>query len=120
MTLTLPYPPSTNTAYAVMNGRKIKTARARQYANEVGWRVADFIRTGEQPPHDFSHDRLGVLIDIYPPDARARDIANVEKLVVDAIATQAGFDDSQIDVLTLRRQPIDRTNPRVVVTLEAL
>ena len=35
-------------------------------------------------------------------------------------ATQAGFDDSQIDVLTLRRQPIDRTNPRVVVTLEAL
>jgi crossover junction endodeoxyribonuclease RusA len=120
MTLTLPYPPSTNTAYAVVRGRKIKTARARQYANEVGWRVADFIRTGEQPPHDYSRDRLGVHIDVYPPDARARDLANVEKLVVDAIAAQAGFDDSQIDVLTLRRATIDRTNPRVVVKVETL
>lgn len=120
MTLTLPYPPSTNHAYTVANGRKIKSATARAYANEVAWRVADHVRTGEQPPQDFATERLDVHIDVSPPDARRRDIANIEKLVIDAVAHQLGFDDSQIDVLTLRRATIDRTNPRVVVTIEAI
>jgi hypothetical protein len=39
---------------------------------------------------------------------------------MDATAHQLGFDDSQIDVLTLRRQPVDRANPRLVLTLEAI
>ena len=120
MTLELPYPPTTNHAYAVRNGRKVKTTTAREYATEVAWRVADHVRTGEQPPENWTRARLDVHISVYPPDARRRDIANIEKLVVDAAAKQLGFDDSQIDVLTLRRATIDRTNPRVVLTIEAL
>ena len=120
MTLTLPYPPSTNHAYAVRNGRKIKTTTAREYATEVAWRVADHVRTGEQPPETWGGTRLAATLDVYPPDARRRDLANLEKLALDAVAAQLGFDDSQIDVLTLRRQAIDRTNPRIVLTLEAI
>ena len=120
MTVTLPYPPSTNHAYTVANGRKIKSATARAYANEVQWRIADHVRTGEQPPATWGGTRLTATLDIHPPDARRRDLANVEKLALDAVANQLGFDDSQIDVLTLRRQPIDRTNPRIILTLEAL
>jgi crossover junction endodeoxyribonuclease RusA len=118
MTLTLPYPPSTNTAYAVMNGRKIKTARARQYAAEVTYRVIE-----HKVAHDYDWLETGPLavhILVFAPDHRRRDLANIEKLAVDAVFKELGFDDSRIDVLTLRRQPIDRTNPRVVVTLEAL
>jgi Holliday junction resolvase RusA-like endonuclease len=120
VTISLPYPPSTNHAYTVRNGRKIKSATARAYAHEVGWRVADHVRTGEQPPERWDGRRLHVTIDVHPPDARRRDISNTEKLCVDAVAYQLGFDDSQIDVLTLRRQPVDRTNPRLVLTLEAI
>jgi crossover junction endodeoxyribonuclease RusA len=120
VTVTLPYPPSTNHAYAVRNGRKVKSATARAYAHEVGWRVADHVRSGEQPPEDYSAARLAVTIDVHPPDRRRRDLANVEKLCVDAVAHQLGFDDSQIDALTLRRQAVDRTNPRIILKLEVL
>jgi Holliday junction resolvase RusA-like endonuclease len=120
VTISLPYPPSTNHAYTVRNGRKIKSATARAYANEVSWRVADHVRSGEQPPPSFDGTRLSVIIDVHPPDLRRRDLANLEKLAIDATAHQLGFDDSQIDVLTLRRMPVDRTNPRLVLTLEAI
>ena len=120
MTISLPYPPSTNHAYCVRNGRKVKTAEARAYAGEVAWRVADHVRTGEQPPERWNGHRLAVTIDVHPPDLRRRDLANLEKLAIDAVAHQLGFDDSQIDVLTLRRRAVDRTNPRIVLTLEVI
>jgi len=120
MTLTLPWAPSANNAYAVVRGRKIKTARAREYAHEVMWRVADEMRVDPDGGWPTKHDRLTVTIDMYPPDRRRFDVAGKEKLPIDAVCKQLGIDDSQIDVLTLRRAPIDRTNPRVVLTLEAL
>ena len=39
MTFSLPFPPSSNNAYAVRNGRKVKTSTARAYAAEVGHRA---------------------------------------------------------------------------------
>ena len=39
MTFSLPYPPTTNHAYCVRNGRKVKTSTARAYAAEVGYRA---------------------------------------------------------------------------------
>ena len=120
MTLTLPYPPSTNHAYTVANGRKIKSATARAYAHTVQREThAQTFNTLEQW-RPTRNDRLHVTVDVHAPDARRRDLANIEKLAVDAVALQLGFDDSQIDVLTLRRQPVDRTNPRLVLTLEAI
>ena len=119
MTFVLPYPPSTNTAYAVVRGRKIKTKKAREYADTVA-------AIAYQVDRDYTGDdywtagRLAVTLDMHAPDRRRRDLGNVEKLAVDAIAAQLGFDDSQIDVLTLRRQPVDRTNPRLVITVEPI
>jgi len=122
VTISLPYPPSTNHAYTVANGRKIKSATARAYAHEVGWRVKeqlrDVIRNGGWLPGDTG--RLAATVDIYQPDQRRRDLENTTKLAIDAVAAAIGFDDSQIDVLTLRRRPVDRTNPRLVLTLEAI
>ena len=120
MTLVLPIPPSTNHAYAVRNGRKVKTTAAREYASEVMWRVADEVRVEADSGFVTRDDRLAVTITVYEPDRRKRDLANLEKLVVDAVAKQLGFDDSQIDRLTLERAPVDRKNPRLVLTLEAI
>jgi crossover junction endodeoxyribonuclease RusA len=120
MTLTLPYPPSTNTAYAVVRGRKIKTARARQYAHEVAYRVADELRVEHDAWPITAADRLGVTLSIYAPDRRRRDLDNTGKLALDAICAALRVDDSQIDLLTFRRGAVDKANPRLVVRVDLL
>lgn len=99
----LPWPPSTNNAYLVRNGRKVKTTEARAYAREVvyhvstkkDWRaVKNEVRTGTP---------LKVTITAHYPDNRRRDLANLEKLATDAIFEWLGVDDSQIMDLRLRR-----------------
>jgi len=56
--------------------------------------------------------RLEVRIDVYPPDKRKRDIANLEKAVVDSLQQKGGYgifiDDSQIDILHIRRLHITK------------
>jgi crossover junction endodeoxyribonuclease RusA len=118
MTLELPWPPTTNHAYTVARGRKIKTAKARAYAAEV----IDCVRQelDGRPTPALADARLGVTVDLHEPDRRRRDIENHTKLALDAVAARLGFDDSQIDVLTLRRKTIDRTNPRIVLTVEVI
>lgn len=120
MTLTLPFPPSTNNAYSTVRGRRVKTASAREYATEVAWRVADEMRVDPDGEWPTRADRLAVTLTAHAPDARRRDLANLEKLVLDAVCKQLGVDDSQIDRLTLQRGGVDRVNPRLVLRLEAL
>jgi len=120
MTLTLPYPPTTNHAYTVARGRKVKTLKARQYANEVGWRVADELRVEGDAWAPTKADRLYVCLVAHAPDKRRRDLANIEKLALDAICTALGIDDSQIDQLTICRGSVDRAHPRLFVRLDLM
>jgi crossover junction endodeoxyribonuclease RusA len=120
VTVTLPYPPTTNHAYLVARGRKVKTQVARDYAHEVMWRVADEMRVDPDGGWPTSDDRLAVRVQVFMPDRRRRDLENTTKLCLDAVCKQLGIDDSQIDRLTLERAPVDRQNPRLVLTLEAL
>ena len=117
MTLKLPYPPTTNHAYAVRNGRKIKSATARAYANEVSWRVADERRVDPDGWHPTPTDRLTVVIHVHPPDNRRRDLANTEKLALDAVCAALDIDDSQIDQLTLVRGVTLKSDPHLLLTL---
>ena len=105
MTIELPYPPTTNHAYCVRNGRKVKTSAARAYASEVGYLVADHQRTDEQPPPDLTNEPLYVHITVHHPDNRRRDLSNTEKLVTDAVFKQLGLDDSRITLLVIERGP---------------
>jgi crossover junction endodeoxyribonuclease RusA len=95
ITLTLPYPPSVNHLYAVVNGRKVLSAKGRQYIALV---------------HDTARRQLGAVClgavriaytaTVFPPDHRRRDLSNLVKAVEDAL-TKAGIwdDDSQVDDL---------------------
>ena len=120
MTLTLPIPPTANHLHTVSRGRKIKSQAARAYAHEVGWLITDYLVSHRQAWKPTPNDRLRVDALIYPKDRRKFDIANREKALLDSVFACLDADDSQVDVLVLKRMPPDPANPRVVLTLEAL
>jgi Holliday junction resolvase RusA-like endonuclease len=49
------------------------------------------------------HPRLAVRLDLHPPRHGRADVANYEKLVVDAVFGYLGLDDSLIDDLRIVR-----------------
>ena len=113
MTFELPYPPTTNNAYTIARNRKIKTAVARQYAERV-WHIV----RAERVRMEFQDVRLRVSITMFAPDARRRDLGNIEKLAVDAVFAALGLDDSQVDEMLLTRAVVDRKRPRLEFTVE--
>jgi crossover junction endodeoxyribonuclease RusA len=88
----LPWPPSANHLYATFRGRRILSAKGRQFQNAVAALVK---LAGHKAPMT---GRLRVSRFYYPPDKRRRDISNLTKAVDDAL-TFAGVwdDDCQID-----------------------
>lgn len=66
-----------------------------------------------------SDTRLKVEVIVHPPDRRKRDLANTEKLAVDAVFEWLGLDDSQIDELRLVRDEV-QTDGLLVVEIETV
>jgi len=117
MTFELPYPPSTNHLHTVARGRKIKSHRARQYTNDVHWRIHEGLRAEADAWLPCKTDRLYVVVVAHAPDKRRRDLDNLLKGCLDSVCVALGVDDSQIDQLTVCRGSVDRSNPRVRVRL---
>ncbi len=107
----LPYPPSLNRAYRTYKGRIILSAVARDYIQAVKLAVGIALNLS---------GRLAVVINVYPPDKRRRDIANCEKLLCDSM-TKAGVwvDDSLIDDLHIIRHPVAKGG-RIVVAVSLI
>lgn len=120
LTVTLPFPPTTNNAYAVRHGRKVKTDTAREYAIKVTEALMTSPDAKRARASMHGHPRLRAVLTLYPPDNLRRDVVNFEKLATDAVFKWLGQDDSQIDELILRRRPADKNSPRLIYTLEAL
>lgn len=100
MNLSLPYPPSVNTYYATVNGRRVLSSKGRDYKRTVAFMVGKVEQiTG----------RVGVGIELFMPDKRRRDIDNVQKALLDALQHAGVYeDDSQIDVLLVRRAGVEK------------
>lgn len=114
--LTLPFPPSTNNLYATVQGRRVKTKAARDYADRcrdrlVAW-FAETERIFPAPP-------LAVTVFAWPPDRRGHDLDNLLKATIDGVfepLKSAGVNDREIVVINARRlAPSDV--PKVVVTI---
>ena len=111
MILTLPYPPSVNTYYTTVAGRRVLSAKGRQY-KELVWAET---RGSLCFP---ACVRLSVSIALYPPDKRRRDLDNTLKSLLDALtAASVWADDSQIDELTVTRREVAKGG-WAVVTIE--
>lgn len=112
--LTLPWPPSVNRIWRQYAGRVLLSREGRAYRQAVlgAWLQARQQGMGRQP--------IKLVIDAHMPDARRRDLDNLNKAALDAMQAARVFeDDSQVVDLHIRRAGIDRTNPRLEITLEA-
>lgn len=95
----LPFPPSSNNAYFVRNGRKVLSAAGRQYHASV----AALLAGGPKAPPG----RLHATLELWPPNKCRRDICNCEKILTDAVKKAGAIeDDSLIDVYLIVRREV--------------
>lgn len=99
ISLTLPFPPSANTYYRRAGHHIHISDKGRAFAQAV--HNAVLVQIGKPSARD---GRLSVSVTLCAPDKRKRDIDNSIKPLFDAL-TKAGvwIDDSQVDLLTVRR-----------------
>ena len=96
----LPYPPSVNHYWRRVGYRTLISRRGRRYRQEVVALLA-------AKRAATMRGRLEVVVDVFPPDRRPRDLDNLQKALWDAIERAGVFaDDSQIDHLDVRRGPV--------------
>ena len=106
--LDLPYPCSVNHYYQRNRFGGISIGKkGKLYKANVGMILAATKPMG---------GRLGVLIAMYPPDKRKRDLDNVLKCLLDSLNGLAWHDDNQIDFLQIRRfDPIEYGSIKVQI-----
>lgn len=96
LNITLPWPPSVNTYWRNVNGRTIISAEGRSYRKYV----MEQIMLQRQQKHFDGPLRL--TIEAYRPDNRRRDLDNILKAPLDALAHAGVYeDDSQIKDLRI-------------------
>lgn len=112
-TVSLPFPPSTNTYWRNVKGRTLISEKGRAYRGEV---IAEVLQHGNNLK---LAGRLHVEMELFPPDKRRRDIDNFSKAILDAL-THAGLwlDDSQIDKMTVVRGAVNKEFPHAYITVQ--
>ena len=99
LNITLPWPPSSNTYWRYVNNRVITSKKAREYKDlilKLSYTWGNVL---------FHEERLFIDIKAHPPDKRKRDLDNLLKVTIDAIASTGIFqNDSQIDKLIITRE----------------
>jgi len=106
--LTLPYPPTANHLTMVVKGRRIKTAKHREYAEVCKQAAAGMEQLAGE---------VTIRLNVYRP-MRCGDLDNCLKAVLDGIKGAAYQDDRQIVGIEARRFE-DKARPRVEVWIEA-
>jgi len=98
-TFHLPFPPSVNTYYSVVRGRKVLSKRGRLYKLES---MEAMIEQGlDSKGIDFG---VSVVVILNPPCKRKRDLDNYLKAILDAITySEFWVDDSQVHDLRIIR-----------------
>jgi crossover junction endodeoxyribonuclease RusA len=112
ITVTLPWPPSVNHYWRMGHGHVHVSTEGRRYRRDVGLSV--FSQLGEVP---CLAGRLALSVTASPPDKRRRDLDNVLKALQDSLSESFGFDDEQIDRLSVQRGSVVKGG-RVEVTIE--
>lgn len=111
--LELPYPPSVNHYWRRVGARTLISRGGRAFRKAV---CAILAAGGVRP----LTGPLAVEVAVFPPDKRRRDIDNVQKALLDALAHGGAYqDDSQVARLTVERQHVV-AGGKVRVRLERL
>lgn len=108
----MPFPPSVNRLWRNVRGRTLLSSDGRKYRNAA---VAATLQARSMA---FGGALVDVAISAWLPDNRRRDADNLFKAPLDALVAAGVInDDSQIVALSIRKVGIDRTNPRLEVTV---
>lgn len=120
LTLTLPYPPSSNHLWRHVNGRTLISAKARAYRKAVADTV--FLARVSGGPLSAAvtgltlplGGRLALTLTLIAATRNRCDLDNHIKVAQDAL-TYAGVwrDDAQIDELRIVRGAVDKQQPRL-------
>ncbi len=101
--LTLPWPPSNNHYWGSRGNCRYLTRQGINYRNDV---LAAVWNLGDAKPFVL-RGTLRVEIIAYPPDRRARDLDNLLKAPLDALAHAGVYvDDKQIAYLSIERDEV--------------
>lgn len=112
MKLTLPWPPSVNHYYRRVGPRTLISRQGREYRRAICGLLA---HNGSGPRKPPSGGRIALAMDAFPPDRRRRDLDNLLKCTQDSLAHAGVFeDDSQIDLLAVRRCEVVRGGTVVI------
>lgn len=95
----LPWPPSANRYWRNFRGRMVISKEARDYRTKVGYQKSHL-------PQVKAGARLVVDMLAYPPDRRKRDVDNLIKITLDALEKGLGFNDCQVDKLSIERKEV--------------
>jgi len=108
----IPFPPSVNRIWRQVSGRTLLSAEGRAYRANVA-RVVMAAR-----PAPLGGARIQMTISAWMPDRRRRDLDNLAKASLDAMAHAGMYDDDcQIDDLRIVRAGLDRERPRLDVSI---
>ena len=109
----LPWPPSVNTYWRRVGARTLLSRKGREYRQLV--ELAVLIAGGRRN----LRGRLSLFISATPPDHRKRDLDNVLKAPLDAMAKSGVYeDDSQIDQLIVWRLKPSKPGRLVIEIVE--
>ena len=120
--LTLPLPPSINEQYATVNGRRVLTAVARRFKQQVQDALHSLERQGvlnDALRNSFSHHSLALFLDFYFTTPLKRDLDGGLKITQDALCEGLGVNDNRVVDIHLTKH-IDPLHPHLYVELEAI
>ncbi len=113
--LTLPWPPSNNHYWGTRGNYRYLTKKGRDYRNNV---LAALWEIGGGKP-GIIRGSVRVEVVAYPPDKRARDLDNLLKAPLDALAHAGVYvDDKQIAYLSIERGEVRKDGQLVVSVSE--
>lgn len=115
---TLPLPPSINSQYATVNGRRVLSRTAQRWKKEAS-QILDRLALPEPFVATLQNGYLALFIDFYFETPLRRDLDGGLKIAQDVICQALGIDDRRVvDIHLVKR--IDPLRPRIEVEVEAL
>jgi len=122
LTITLAVPPSINHQYATVNGRRLLSSTGRAYKAQVAQQV--WLVLTQSPAAPAFRDRLrsgplALSIRFFFATSLRRDLDGGLKIAQDAVCEGLGVNDNRITETHLYKH-VDKTNPRIEVSLSCL
>jgi crossover junction endodeoxyribonuclease RusA len=120
--LALPIPPGINEQYATVGGRRVSTAVARRFKQEVKKKLVALEREGvlsEELRKRLRQGYVSLLLAFYFETPLKRDLDGGLKIAQDALCEGLGLNDNRVVSIQLLKY-IDPLHPHLDVELEAL